>query len=94
MKFPLNNNSHFNVYWQLLFYTNNRDSLRNDLFKKGIDTSSTSLEKICGLKDYGFNYILPNVEKIYNNSLFFPCFSKMNKKQEDKIYKVIKELTL
>jgi len=92
LKFPANNESHFNVYWQLLFYSNNRDSLRNDLFKKGIDTSSTSLEKICGLKDYGFNHILPNVEKIYKNSLFFPCFSKMNKKQEDKIYKVIKEL--
>ena len=92
MHFPVNDKSHFNVYWQLLFYTNNRDSLRHDLFKKGIDTSSTSLEKICSLKNYGFNYILPNVEKIYKNSLFFPCFSKMNKKQEDKIYKVIKEL--
>lgn len=94
MHFPVNNKSHFNVYWQLLFYTNNRDSLRHDLFKKGIDTSSTSLEKICGLKNYGFNYILPNVEKIYSNSLFFPCFAKMNKKQKDKIYKVIKELKL
>jgi len=81
-----------NVYWQLLIYTVNPKKLRYSLIKKGIDTSSTSLEKICSLGAYGFNLILPNVEKIYHNTLFLPCFSKMNKKQEQKIYKVVKRL--
>ena len=92
MKFPLNNNSHFNVYWQLLFYTNHPKKIRNYLYKKGIDTTSTSLEKICSLKEYGYKHTLPGVEEIYNQSLFFPCFSKMSKKQKQKVFKVIKEL--
>jgi perosamine synthetase len=91
MYFPKNSHLSLNVYWQLLFYTNNRNKIRKYLFKKGIDTSSTSLEKICSLKNYGYNYNFPNVEKIYNKTLFFPCFSKMNQQQERKIYNIIKD---
>ncbi len=90
--FPKGNNFSFNVYWQLLFYTNNREKIRHYFYKKGIDTTSTSLEKVCSLKNYGYNFILPNVEKIYNHSLFFPCFSKMDKNQKKKAYDAIKEL--
>ena len=92
INFPKGNNFGFNVYWQLLFYVNDPIKMRNYLYKKGIDSTSTSLEKICSLKEYGYEYILPNVEKIYNQSLFFPCFSKMDKKQKEKVIKVIKEL--
>ncbi|MDA9973154.1 DegT/DnrJ/EryC1/StrS family aminotransferase [Candidatus Pelagibacter ubique] len=92
INFPNGNNFGSNVYWQLLFYTNHPLKIRNYLYKKGIDTTSTSLEKICSLKEYGYEHTLPGVEKIYNQSLFFPCFSKMNKKQKQKVFKVIKEL--
>jgi|LakMenEpi03Aug12_release.lakeMendotaPanAssembly.Ray.scaffolds.fasta_scaffold267857_2 perosamine synthetase len=92
MSFPKGNNFCSNVYWQLLFYTNNREKIRNYFYKKGIDTTSTSLEKVCSLKNYGYNFILPNVEKIYNQSLFFPCFSKMDDIQQKKAYMAIKEL--
>lgn len=92
INFPKGNNFGSNVYWQLLFYTNHPKKIRNYLYKKGIDTTSTSLEKICSLKEYGYKHTLPGVEKIYNQSLFFPCFSKMSKKQKQKVFKVIKEL--
>ncbi|MDC0376102.1 hypothetical protein OAM54_03190, partial [Pelagibacteraceae bacterium] len=92
INFPKVNNFGSNVYWQLLFYTNNPTKIRNDLFKKGIDSTSTSLEKICSLKKYGYEHIFPGVEKIYNQSLFFPCFSKMDEKQKKKVFQVIKEL--
>lgn len=93
MQFPKGNNLSFNVYWQLLFYTNNPEQTRNYFYKKGIDLTSTSLEKLCSLKKYGYHIILPNVEKIYNHSLFFPCFSNMSKNQENKAYKFVQEFS-
>ena len=89
--FPLGFDKSQNIYWQFLVYVKDPNELKNKLLKKGIDTSSTSLEKLNKLSKYGFNFQLHNVDEIYNNSLFLPCFSKLKEKHIDKIiYEITK----
>ena len=44
----------------------------------GVDSSSSSLEYLPSLKNYGFKSKLKNAEFIYKKSLLIPCFSKLN----------------
>ena len=89
--FPIGFDKSQNIFWQFLIYVKDPKELKNKLLKKGIDTSSTSLEKLNKLPKYGFNFQLNNVDEIYNNSLFLPCFSKLKEKHIDKIiYEITK----
>ena len=77
--FPLGFDKSQNIYWQFLVYVKDPNELKNKLLKKGIDTSSTSLEKLNKLSKYGFNFQLHNVDEIYNNSLFCRVFLNSKK---------------
>lgn len=83
--FPLGFNQDQNVYWQFLVYLNDPKIIRDKLLKKGIDTSSTSLEQLNKLSKYGFDFNLKNVNQIYNKTLFLPCFSKLNVSNINKV---------
>ncbi|MDB2591807.1 DegT/DnrJ/EryC1/StrS family aminotransferase [Candidatus Pelagibacter bacterium] len=92
ISFPKVNENNKNVYWQLLAYSQNPVNTQKKLILKGIDVSSTSLVMLNKLHAYGYNIFLKNVEKIYNKSLFIPCFSKLKKFQIDNINKKISNL--
>ena len=85
ISFPKVNENSKNVYWQLLAYSQNPINTKKKLILKGIDVSSTSLIMINKLKAYGYDIHLKNVDKIYNKSLFIPCFAKLKKSQVDNI---------
>lgn len=92
ISFPRVNENNKDVYWQLLAYSKNPKVTQKKLIKKGIDVSSTSLLMLNKLSAYGYNIYLKNVEKIYNNSLFIPCFSKLKKCQLENIKKQVIQL--
>jgi perosamine synthetase len=85
VSFPKVNENSKNMYWQLLAYSQNPINTKKKLILKGIDVSSTSLIMINKLRSYGYDIHLKNVDKIYNKSLFIPCFAKLKKSQIDNI---------
>jgi dTDP-4-amino-4,6-dideoxygalactose transaminase len=78
IKFPSGVKSSKNVYWQLLGFCNSPLLTKLKLMRYGVDSSSSSLEYLPSLKNYGFKSKLKNAEFIYKKSLLIPCFSKLN----------------
>ena len=63
-----------NVYWQLIFYSNDAVFAQAEFAKFGIDVATTSLELVCELEGYPNRVSLYNARSIYYNGVFIPCF--------------------
>ena len=92
IKFPLGVRASKNVYWQLLGFCNNPLRTKLKLMKYGVDSSSSSLEYLPSLKNYGFNSKLKNAEFIYKKSLLIPCFSKLDNSEINIINSSLKKI--
>lgn len=63
-----------NVYWQLVAFYSQPQSVQRHFFAHNIDTATTSLLKISSLPDYPCRGNTPNADRLYSNGLFIPCF--------------------
>lgn len=81
LSFPLKEENTKNVYWQLVLFFKNPEGVQKIMHKNGIDTATTSLEKISNLKDYPFRNATPNADLIYTNGLFIPTFPGLSDKE-------------
>ena len=87
--FPEGNTNTHNVYWQLLVFSKNSIETINKLLKSGVDSCSTSLEKLNKLNQYSFDFKLKNVDEIYDKTIFIPCNHKLNNSDILKLEKEI-----
>ena len=90
--FPKVSKKSKHTYWQLLAYSEQPKKTIKNLLKNGVDTCSTSLEKLSSLKNYSYNIYLKNVNKVYDKALFIPCNHELNKNDGGIIINQIKKL--
>ena len=76
LRTPCNNRS---VYWQLLYFVDSPIHAKIFFAERNIDVASTSLSLISSLDEYPNHTLLENANKIYNNSIFIPCFSSLTR---------------
>lgn len=81
-----------NVFWQLFAFCDDPFYTKKKLLKLGVDSASTSLEYLPGLKNYKFRQRLPVAENIYNKSIFIPCFSNLTHKDVNFINSCLKRV--
>jgi perosamine synthetase len=69
-----------NVYWQLVVFFKNPIDTQKLMHKMGVDTSTTSLEKISSLGGYPYYGETPNADYLHSNGLFIPSFPGLSMK--------------
>ena len=85
---PLKLNNSKNVYWQFVIqYPNPQDAI-NYFKKRGIDSATSSLIQISNL-----NYVpkkeTVNANKLLNNGVFIPSYSKLSNKKIKRVKKAV-----
>ena len=78
------------VYWQLVLYTSNTETMQKHLKRSNIDCCATSLSLISSLDNYPNRTKLPIAEQIYYSSLFVPCYPSLAKSDTDAIIESLK----
>lgn len=78
--FPPGASNTQNIYWQLIGLIDDPASFSKAMQKKGVDTSTSSLEKISTLTEYPFQGDTPNADYLYNHGLFVPCYPGLSSK--------------
>jgi|APSaa5957512535_1039671.scaffolds.fasta_scaffold02521_9 perosamine synthetase len=89
VKFPNGTPNSTNVYWQLVAFFKNPIAMQKSMHKMGVDTSTTSLEKISSLSGYAYHGETPNADYLYNNGLFIPAYPGLSSKDLQNISRVV-----
>lgn len=74
-----------NVFWQLVAYFEDPHGARTFLGSRGIDTSTTSLEKISTLPKYPYQGDTPNADRFYTNGLLIPSYPRLSPKDLERV---------
>ena len=89
VKFPKGVLNTTNVYWQLVAFFKDPLTMQKSMHRLGVDTSTTSLEKISSLSGYPYNGDTPNADYLYNKGLFIPAFPGLSSKDLQRISSVV-----
>lgn len=78
-----------NIYWQLVGLIDDPACFSKAMQKKGVDTSTSSLEKISTLPEYPFQGDTPNADYLYNHGFFVPCYPGLSSKDLHHICNIV-----
>lgn len=78
VRFPQGVDSGSSVYWQLVGYFDKPSEATGSLGARGVDTSTTSLEKISNLAAYPVKGVTPNADRLYSNGLLIPAYPRLS----------------
>jgi perosamine synthetase len=89
VKFPNGVINSSNVYWQFVAFFKNPVAIQKLMHKMGVDTSTTSLEKISSLSGYAYHSRTPNADYLYSNGLFIPAYPGLSNKDLKIVFEAI-----
>ncbi|MCH9631812.1 MAG: UDP-4-amino-4-deoxy-L-arabinose--oxoglutarate aminotransferase [Chlamydiae bacterium] len=92
LRVPVGVPSAKNVYWQLKGYFADPLKVRQQLQRRGVDVSSTSLVKIANIPSYPYSGKTPNADYLYNNALFIPVYPGLKENDMEYISCQLNEL--
>ena len=87
-KTPLKLNNSKNVYWQFVIQYPKPQEAINFFKKRGIDSATTSLIQISNL-DYVPKRETINADKLLNNGVFIPSYSRLSNRRVNRIKKAV-----
>ena len=91
LRFPRGAPDGRNVYWQLVCYVDDPYDAQAFLGKRGVDTSTTSLEKISDLPAYPYRGETPSADRLYTNGLLIPAYPRLAPEDLERVRSAIRE---
>lgn len=92
--FPQGAHNTKNVYWQTIAYFSEPLAALKLLQNNGIDSATTSLEKISTLSNYPIQGNTPNADTIYSCALFIPTYPGLKTKDLTHIMNTLNLISL
>ena len=89
LSFPRGVANTHNVYWQLVTFFDHSTKIQNAMHAMGVDTATTSLDKISTLSEYPYQGDTPNADYLYGSGLFIPSFPSLSMKDLQHISDVV-----